>query len=128
MAPPLATVLRRGAVFIWHRYQALDDPAYTGKSKPKFIVMLSGSAQDDPLFYILASSEKPRHANPLFLHDLLQIPAGTYAFFDQPTIIDASTAGSREIARETFEVLYQTGEIGHVGHLSATDIAALRAT
>jgi hypothetical protein len=41
--PPLHSVLRRGAIFIWHQYEQLDDPNYAGQTKPKFVVILSNS-------------------------------------------------------------------------------------
>lgn len=49
MLLPLDVVLRRGVIFLWIKYARLDDPALVGQTKPKFIVILSGSPQDDPL-------------------------------------------------------------------------------
>lgn len=41
MLLPLDVVLRRGVVFLWLDYEEFDDLALAGKSKPKFIVILT---------------------------------------------------------------------------------------
>lgn len=125
MLLPLEAVLRRGVVFLWTAYGQLDDPALQGQTKPKYVVMLSGSALDDPLVYILTTSEKARHAEHPFPKDLVLIPAGTYAFFPVNTLIDAGEAGQLEVGRDEFVALYSNGAVVYQGALSDADTAAL---
>src|SRR5438132_9739623 len=111
MPPQLKAVLKRGAVFIWHKYDKLDDVSLTGQTKAKFAVILSNSPLDDPFVYILTTSEKPKHASAKFPADLFVIAANKYSFFSQKTIIDISQAGNLEIDREAFTTLYDDGEV-----------------
>lgn len=125
MLLPIESVLRRGAVFRWIKYTQLDDPKLAGKSKSKYIVMLSASALDDPFFYILTTSEKPKHASHPFPADLLTIPAGSYPFLSLPTLIDVGEAGQLDIEQAAFIALYESGQVAYLGNLSHTDVAGL---
>jgi len=89
MARALEEILRRGAIFLWSKYARLDNPALAGQTKPKFIVVLSNSAHDDPIIFILTTSEKPKHVNHPFPGDLQHLPAGSYGCFNLDTLIDA---------------------------------------
>jgi hypothetical protein len=77
MLLPLDVVLRRGVIFLWTKYARLDDPNLVGKTKAKFIVILSNSPRDDPIIYILTTSEKDKHAQHPFPGDLQRLHAGT---------------------------------------------------
>jgi hypothetical protein len=128
MAKPLSAVLRRGAVFLWTEYSKLDDPALAGQTKPKYMVILSTSPQDDPIIYILTTSEKadkPRHTTPLFPEDLVRVPAGTYPFFPKDTIINVSETGQLDVERDTFEDRYNCGTILFKGRLTPDDVNGL---
>lgn len=116
---PLVTVLRRGSVFLFHQYDQLDDPALAGRTKPKFVVVLSNSAADDPLVYLLATSEKPKHAGLPFM---FRIKAGTYPFFPVDTLLPIATAGDAEIDREKFHALYERGAIAYMGRLGEAHV------
>lgn len=125
MPLPLQSVFRRGAVFLWTSYAALDDPTLQGQTKPKYIVMLSASALDDPLFYMLTTSHKPKHVDHPFPNDLFHISAGTYGFLPVDTLIDAGEAGALEVGRDEFTALYDSGEVLYKGGLSSADVTAL---
>ena len=118
MRLPLDLVLRRGVVFLWPKYDKLDDPALVGQSKSKYIVILSGSPKDDPLIYILTTSERAKHAGHPFPGDLQHIAAGAYTFFPSDTLIDAGTAGEREVGRDEFVALYQADSVVYQGVLT----------
>ena len=122
MLLPLDVVLRRGVVFLWLDYDELDDPALAGKSKPKFIVILSNSAQDDPLIYILTTSEKAKHQHHPCPADLVHIAPGSYDFLAVETLIDAGTAGEREVGRDEFVALYNQGSVVYQGVLNDAHI------
>jgi len=122
---PLNPVLKRGAIFIWHKYEKLDDPALAGQTKAKFAVILSGSSLDDPLIFLLTTSEKPKHLQAKFPEDLFNVAAGTYNFFQQNTIIDVSAAGELDVDRDAFETLYDDGEVAYKGALSEADVEKL---
>lgn len=125
MQLPLAAVLRRGVVFLWPEFSALSDPALAGKTKAKFIVILSISASDDPIVFILTTSEKPKHASVPHPGDFLRIPAGTYEFFPADTLIDVSAAGEFDIGRDEFAALYEKGALIYQGRLSDGDVSTL---
>ena len=118
MRLPLEVVLRRGVIFLWSKYAKLDDPALAGKTKPKYIVILSGSPQDDPIIYILTTSEKDKHAKHPFPDDLQRLPAADYESFDMETLVDAGDAGQLDVGREEFVALYESGELIYKGALS----------
>src|SRR5450759_4464984 len=107
MRLPLEKALRRGVVFLWVKYDKLDDPALASHTKPKYVVILSASPLDDPLFYILTTSGKPKHAHFPFPSDLLRIATGSYDFFSQETLIDVGEAGELEVGRQEFQALYE---------------------
>jgi hypothetical protein len=107
MRLPLEVVFKRGAIFLWKTYARLDDPEFAGKTKPKFIVVLSASPLDDPILFILTTSEKAKHAKHPMPKDLLHLPAGVYDFLTVDTLIDAGEAGQLEVGREEFVALYQ---------------------
>jgi hypothetical protein len=125
MRLPLDLVLRRGVIFLWTRYSRLDDPALEGLTKPKYIVILSGSPHDDPMIYILTTSEKSKHARHPFPQDLQHLAAETYDCFAVDTLIDAGDAGQLQIGRDEFVRLYETDEVIYKGCLSEADINAL---
>jgi hypothetical protein len=81
------------------------NPALQGRTKPKYVVMLSGSALDDPLVYILTTSEKTKHADHPFPNDLVVIQGSPTTFFPVNILIDEGEAGQLEIGREEFVVL-----------------------
>ncbi len=125
MRLPLGTVLRRGVVFLWPQYAELNDPALAGRTKPKYIVILSGSPLDDPIVYILTTSEKAKHSGHPHPGDLLHLPAGTYDFFALDTVIDAGTAGEREIDRDALVALYESDAVVYQGTLGEAHCAEL---
>jgi hypothetical protein len=125
MRLPLDHVLRRGVVFLWTKYDKLDDPTLSSQVKPKFVVFISASVLDDPLFYLLTTSAKSKHAHSPFANDLFRIAAGSYAFFPQETLIDVGVAGELEIGRAEFEGLYEADEVVYKGVLTDVDVAAL---
>jgi hypothetical protein len=125
MQLPLSAVLQRGTVFLWHQYGALDDPSLVGQTRPKFIVVLSTSSADDPLIFVLTTSEKPKHASAPHPEDFFKIAAGTYGFFPSDTLIDVSEAGELDIASDQFAALYKSGAVTYKGSLATSDIASL---
>ena len=125
MLLPLDVVLRRGVIFLWIKYARLDDPALVGQTKPKFIVILSGAPQDDPILYILTTSEKDKHAAHPFRDDLQHLDAGTYECFDVATLIDAGDAGQLDVGRDEFIALYNSGALLYKGVLNDANIEEL---
>ena len=123
MQPALETVFRRGAVFLWPEYSNLDDPALAGQTKAKFIVVLSTSAADDPISFLLATSEKAKHATAPHPEDFFKIAAGAYPFFSLNTLLDVSEAGTLDISSEEFAALYEAGKLVHKGVLPKTEVA-----
>lgn len=112
-------------VFRWVDYDDLDDPALAGRTKPKFIVVLSNSAHDDPLIYILTTSEKAKHEHHPFPGDLVHIAQGSYGFLPVDTLIDAGTAGEREVGRAEFVALYNQESVVYQGRLNDAHCADL---
>jgi len=125
MRLPLATLLRRGVVFLWHRFSELDDPSLEGHTKAKFIVVLSSNAADDPFFFVLTTSLKAKHQNVVHPEDFLHIPAGSYDFFQLDTLINVAEAGQFEIGRAEFMGLYESDEVTYKGRLSDDHTALL---
>jgi hypothetical protein len=121
MLLPLEVVLRRGVIFLWSKYARLDDPSLKGQTKAKFIVVLSSSPHDDPIIYILTTSQKDKHARHPFPEDLKLIKAGSYECFDLDTLIDAGDAGQLDIGREELIALYQSGALAYKGTLTEQD-------
>ena len=105
-------------MFLWPQYDKLDDAALAGQTKAKFIVILSGSPNDDPLLYILTTSEKPKHAAHPFPVDLQHLPAGSYDFLPVETLIDAGDAGELEVGRDEFIALYESDAVIYKGALT----------
>lgn len=112
-------------VFRWVDYDDLDDPALAGQTKPKFIVVLSNSPHDDPLIYILTTSEKAKHEHHPFPGDLVHIAKGSYGFLPVDTLIDAGTAGEREVGRAEFVALYNQESVVYQGTLNDAHCADL---
>jgi hypothetical protein len=125
MPRALEAILRRGAIFLWSKYARLDDPALAGQTKPKFIIVLSNSAQDDPILYILTTSEKPKHATHPFPGDLHHLAAGSYGCFNLDTLIDAGDAGQLDVGLDEFVALYESGALIYRGTLSQGDVEQL---
>lgn len=125
MRLPLEVALRRGVIFLWTAYARLDDPALAGQTKPKYIVILSGSPLDDPIIYILTTSEKERQSTHPFPDDLQHIQAGAYECFDRHTVIDAGDAGQLDVGRDEFVELYESGSLIYKGVLSDPDLTEL---
>jgi hypothetical protein len=125
MKLPLASVLRSGVVFFWPGYTNLDDPAYEGRSKAKFAMILRVHPATAPIVYLLTSSEKAKHASSRFRQYLLTIPAGTYDFLPLDTVRDVSSAGTKQIGYDEFKALYECGAVVYKGSLSAVHVAEL---
>jgi len=121
MLLPLSVVLQRGVIFLFTKYAKLNDPALSGQTKPKFGIILSTAAEDDPLLYVLATSDKLNKA-AAYPHNFYKIAAGSYACFDVDTFIDVSEAGRLDIPQAAFEELYSgTGEVVYKGILTDSD-------
>lgn len=127
MLLPLEVVLRRGVIFLWAKYSRLDDPSLAGRTKPKFIVILSSSPQDDPIIYILTTSAKDKHAMHPFPDDIQRLPAGSYNGFDLETLMDAGDAGQLDIGRDELIALYQAGGLVYKDTLSEQHVEELMA-
>jgi hypothetical protein len=125
MRLPLEVVFKRGAIFLWRAYAKLDDPALAGQTKPKFIVVISSSHNDDPILYILTTSEKTKHTHHPVPGDLLHIKSGSYGFFALDTLIDSGEAGELEIDRAAFAALYDSEAVLYRGCLNDQDVAEL---
>lgn len=125
MLLPFDSVVRRGVILLWKRYAELDDPALAGQSKVKFLIVLSGSPNDDPIVYILTTSQKPKHISHPAPGDLLHLPPGTYDCFVLDTLIDCGTAGEREVGRKELQALYEAGEVAYKGLLNDDHCATL---
>jgi len=125
MLLPLGVVLRRGAVFLYPRFPHLSDPSLSGQTKAKYLVILSSSPLDDPVFYVLTTSEKPKHLTSPLKDDFMTIEGGKYSFFPKETIINVAQAGEFSFDREELEALYDAGELVYQGALDDQDIAML---
>jgi len=122
---PFDSVVRRGVILLWKRYAELDDPALAGQSKAKFLIIISASPHDDPIVYILTTSQKPKHIAHPAPGDLLHLPPGAYDCFDLDTLIDCGTAGEREVGLQELQALYEAGEVVYRGVLTADHCAVL---
>lgn len=125
MLLPFDSVVRRGVILLWKRYAELDNPSLAGQSKAKFLIILSASPHDDPVVYILTTSEKPKHIAHPAPQDLLRLPAGAYDCFAVDTLVDSGTAGQREVGLKELEALYEAGEVVYKGLLSDQHCAEL---
>src|SRR4051794_23615842 len=94
MQLPVEMVFRRGAIFFDPLYSELDDPALQGQTKGKFFVVLNNSPKDDPIVYLLATSEKPKHAK---LPYMFALKPGKYECFSKNTLVDVAQAGGDEL-------------------------------
>jgi hypothetical protein len=125
MLLPLAAVLR-GVVFLHPHFPHLSDPALAGDTKPKYLVILSSSPLDDPVLYVLTTSQKPKHETSPFKNDFVVIEASKYAFWPQVTIINAGEAGDDlSFSRDDLTTLYESGELVYQGVLEEDDIRLL---
>jgi hypothetical protein len=122
---PFDAVVRRGVILLWHQYAELDDPRLAGQTKAKYFIVLSSSPHDDPIIYLLTTSQKSKHASHPAPEDLLRIPVGAYECFQLETLVDAGTAGEREVGREQLQALYESGRVAYKGCLTGQDCAAL---
>ena len=125
MLLPFDAVVRRGVILLWHQYAELDDPRLVGHTKAKYFIVLSSSPHDDPIVYLLTTSQKARHAGHPAPQDLLHIAAGAYDCFQLETLVDAGTAGEREVGREQLEALYDSGGVVYKGCLTEQHYATL---
>lgn len=125
MQLPFDSVVCRGVILLWKRYAELDDPALAGQSKAKFLIILSASPHDDPIVYILTTSQKPKHITHPAPQDLLHLPPGTYDCFVLDTVIDCGTAGEREVGLPELRALYEAGEVAYKGVLNDSHCADL---
>ena len=73
MLLPLTAVLKRGIVFLHPHFSHLSDPGLAGETKPKYLVILSSSPLDDPILYVLTTSQKPKHDTSPFKGDFVVI-------------------------------------------------------
>lgn len=122
---PLHLIFSRGSVFRQGLYDKLDDPKFgEGETKAKYFVVLNTSPDDDPIVYLLTTSEKPKHRNAPFM---FRIAVGSYSFFSKTTLIDFATAGNPDlsISKEAFGALYDSEDVEYCGRLTSRDIAAL---
>jgi len=122
---PFDSVVRRGVILLWKRYAELDDPVLAGQSKAKFLIVLSASPHDDPIVYILTTSQKPKHIAHPAPQDLLHLLPGAYECFTVDTLVDCGTAGEREVGRRELQALYEAGEVAYKGALSDDHCAQL---
>ena len=127
MRLPLEVVFRRGGIFLWTKYARLDDPALAGRTKPKYIIILSGSPHDDPIIYILTTSHVEKRAIHPAPNDLICLPGGSYDCFPVDTLIDAGEAGELEVGRDEFVALYNNDALIYRGALSERDLGDLLA-
>ena len=125
MLLPFDSVVRRGVILLWKRYAELDDPALAGQSKAKFLIILSASPHDDPIVYILTTSQKPKHLAHPAPDDLLHLSPGSYDCFDLDTLIDCGTAGQRDVGLRELQALYEAGEVVYKGVLTDGHCAVL---
>lgn len=125
MLLPFDSVVRRGVILLWRRYAELDDPALAGQSKAKFLIVLSASPHDDPIVYILTTSQKPKHIAHPAPGDLLHLPPGAYECFTVDTLVDCGTAGEREVGLRELQALYEAGDVAYKGALSDDHCAEL---
>jgi len=125
MLLPLGVVLRRGAVLLYPRFPHLSDPSLAGQTRAKYLVILSASPLDDPVLYVLTTSEKPKHLASPFKDDFMTIEGGKYSFFPRETVINVAQAGEFSFDREGLAALYDAGELLYQGALDDQDIAML---
>jgi hypothetical protein len=125
MLLPLYAVLKRGVVFLYPRFPDLSDPKLSGQTKPKYLVILSSSPLDDPVLYVLTTSEKPKHLTSPLKSDFMTIAGGKYSFLPKGTIVNVGEAGDLSFDREDLEELYESGELVYQGVLDEEDIAML---
>lgn len=109
---PLEALVRRGVVFLHMEYEKLDDPAFAGQTKPKYVVIISDSLQDDPILYLLTTSEKPKHSS---LPNLVKVENGECDFLSGVTLIDVSQAGLLEFTRDELAALHRTRKLKYCG-------------
>lgn len=112
-------------MFLWHKFPALSDPALAGQTKAKFIVVLSTSASDDPIVFVLTTSLKPKHASVAHPEDYLHVPIGSYSFLGSETLIDVSEAGEFDVGRDEFQALYDNGDLLFKGQLTDSHVEQL---
>lgn len=122
----LDACLRRGAVFLWHRYGQLDDPALFQKAK--YLIIINAFLPDDALYYLLTTSQVEKLAGVAFGGDVVVIRQGSYEFFGADTAVNVGTAADREpVDAQDFRGMYYDGEISYVGQLSDEDIRRIDA-
>ena len=118
-------LLQRGAVFLWHRYDRLDDPSVA--AKPTFIVLLNAFLPDDadPLYYVLTTSKVEKALASPLRGDRLYIVKGTYVCFASDTVIDVSAAGDYHVGLDAFRALYDRSQVKLVGQLTEVHVREL---
>jgi hypothetical protein len=109
-------------VFLWHSYQQLDDPAVSEKAK--FAILLNAFLPDDPLYYLLTTSQVQKLQTGPFAQDTVTFPAGCYSFFSKETAVNVgSLATTKPLPADDFELLFDAGELKYLGRLSDADLA-----
>lgn len=124
MLLPLSVVLQRGVIFLFTKYDKLDDPSLSGQTKAKFGIILSASAKDDPILYLLGTSDKQNKAAS-YPENYYKVAAGSCGCFSVDTFIDVSAAGRLDIPSESFAELYETGMVVYKGRLSESDLKGM---
>lgn len=123
----LDACLRRGAVFIWHTCDVLNDPKVPRKAK--YLIIINAFLPDDSLYYLLTTSRVEKLLKGPFAADAVVFPADAYGFFDRETAVNVGTAATNApLDSKAFRGMYYDGEIGYVGDLTAEDMTRIDST
>lgn len=117
----LDACLRRGSVFLWHRYDQLDDPNIGQKAK--YLIIINAFLPDNALYYLLTTSKIEDLARVAFGGDIVVIQKGSYEFFSVDTAVNVGTAADRApVELDVFRGMYYDREIKYTGQLSDADL------
>jgi hypothetical protein len=77
----------------------LDDERYQGGGvKQKYCVVLNARLPDDPIFYAHSTTRLRTYESGEWDVDILRIPAGSYSFFSEETVLNLRSIKNKRVA------------------------------
>ena len=112
---PLDNLFNQGVVFHHNRLDFPEGP------RSKYLIYLNNKIFPEPLFLILATTDKNRKIPTLPTirqNDILVIPPGELEFFKSSDHTFLDINNFREIEKHQFQTDYMSGDIQYIGLLS----------
>lgn len=119
-SPDLESSLRRGLVLrLVLDTSVLDDPEIT--TREKFVVVLNHLCPDDPIYFVMATSNLDRFKTVIHLaNEVVALDPARYGFLNRPTALDFTSI--KRMALGDISSLHAKGLAHVAGQLEADDL------